>query len=259
MGSHSSLSVEKRKTIKKKKAKKSKKTIKKLFDHLRNESMSSCSTSSSNCTVVEVQNQNTDNKSAVIFNKPISNNDSLIVINDDDLGTNNEPCPLQCSTPLSHSKHLIKDNNTPETSVNNNSVILQSFKKDVEDLTKEINRDSYLTIDLTVDSSQNTNNQSGMNTVIDLVNASDVHDCTITNDSLSMSGDSDVTVINTKRRKKLNTSQMQKFAKGIEKLGLKERGKLLEFITNTIFNGCNRPNSTTNSLHSIKVSCASIF
>lgn len=202
LGSHSALSVEKRKKIRKKKSRKSKKTIKKLFDHLRNESTSSCSTSSSNVTVVEVKNQNTDNKSAVVFNQPITKNDTLIVINDDDLVTNNEPCPLQCSTPLSHSKHLIKDNNTPETSMNNNSVILQNLTKEVEDLTKEINRDSYLTIDLTVDSCQNTNNQSGMNTVIDLVNASDAQDCTITSDSLSMSGDSDVTVLNTKRRKK---------------------------------------------------------
>lgn len=250
LGSHSALSVEKRKKIKRKKSRKSKRTIKKLFDHLRNESTSSCSTSSSNVTVVEVKNQNTDNKS-----QPITNNDTLIVINDDDLVTNNEPCPLQCSTPLSHSKHFIKDNNTPVTSNNNNSVILQNLTKEVEDLTKEINRDSYLTIDLTVDSSQNTNNQSGMNTVIDLVNASDAHDCTITSDSLSMSGDSDVTVLNTKRRKKVNPNQMKKFAKGIEKMGLKERGKLLEFITNTIFNGCDRPNSTRNSLHSIKVSC----
>lgn len=252
LGSHSALSVEKRKKIKKTKSRKSKKTIKKLFDHLRNESTSSCSTSSSNVTVVEVKNQNTDNKSAVVFNQPITNNDTLIVINDDDLVTNNEPCPLQCSTPLSHSKNLIKDHNTPETSINNNSVILQNLTKEVEDLTKEINRDSYLTIDLTVDSSQNTNNQSGMNTVIDLVNASDAQDCTITSDSLSMSGDSDVTVLNTKRRKKINPNQMKKFAKGIEKMGLKERGKLLEFITNTIFNGCDRPNSTRNSLHSIK-------
>ncbi|CAH2098164.1 unnamed protein product [Euphydryas editha] len=253
LGSQNSvLNVEKRKKLKRKNSKKSKKSIKKLFDHLRNESTSSSSTNLSNCTVVEVDNQNTDVKSTLIFNKPITNHDSLIVIEDDDLHINNELCPIQCSTPLSHSKHVIKSNNTPNTSLNNNSVILQNFTKDVENSTKEINRDSYLTIDLTNDSSINTNNQSHMNTVIDLVNASDVQDCTITNDSLSMSGDSDVTVLNTKRRKTLNSNRREKYVKEIKKMGLEERGELLEFLTKTIFNGCNRPNKTTNSLHSIK-------
>ncbi|XP_047539450.1 uncharacterized protein LOC125072798 [Vanessa atalanta] len=257
LGSHSIISIQKRENFKKKTRKSSRK-IKKLFDVLRNES--STSVSSSNCTVIEVDTNSPEVLSANtdIHNKPTSNKGNPIIIGDDDLIINNEPCPLQCSTPLSHSKHIIKNNNkTSKSLLNNNS--LQSFKEDVENLTKEINRDSYLTIDLTTDSLQNTSGQSHCNTVIDLVNVSDIQDCTVVNDSLSMSGDSDVTVLNTKRKRtRLNNKQMQKFANGIANLDSSERGKLLEYIAKKIFNESKGPDSSTNSLHSVKngVNCA---
>ncbi|XP_050356735.1 uncharacterized protein LOC126777657 [Nymphalis io] len=251
LGSNSIISIQKRENFKKK-SRKSRQKIKKLFDELRNES--STSLSSSNCTVIEVDTQNTEGtgtRNAEILNKPINNNGSPIIIGDDDLVINNAPCPIQCSTPLSHSKHIINNSIIPESTLNNNS--LQNFKDDVENLTREINRDSYLTIDLTTDSVQNISNQSNYNTVIDLVNTSDIQDCTIVNDNLSMSGDSDVTVLNTKRKKtRLNNKQMQKFANGIANLDSSERGKLLEYIAKKIFNQSKGPDSTTNSLHSVK-------
>ncbi|XP_046972740.1 uncharacterized protein LOC124539396 [Vanessa cardui] len=249
LGSHSIISIQKRENSKKK-SRKSRRKIKKLFDELRNES--STSVSSSNCTVIEVDNNNPDvlSENTDTQNRLVNNKGNLIVIGDadDDLVISNEPCPLQCSTPLSHSKHIVKNN---ESGLNNNSI--QSFKEDVENLTKEINRDSYLTIDLTTDSAQNTSNQSHFNTVIDLVNVSDIQDCTVINDSLSMSGDSDVTVLNTKRKKtRLNNKQMQKFTNGIANLDSSERGKLLEYIAKKIFNKSRGSDSSTNSLHSIK-------
>lgn len=228
---------------------KTRKNIKKLFNTLRNESELSNSFNSLNNTIIEVDNTITDASAKNINNKPSS---SLIVIEDDDLIINNEPCPIQCSTPI-NSKHIFNERITSQSKENNNASAAQNFAEEVENLTKEINGDSYLTIDLTTDSGLNTTKQSNLNTVIDLANSSETQDCTVSDDSLSMSGDSDVTVINTKRKNKVNSTQMKKFANGIAKLDSSERGKLLEYIANKIFNGCNGPNTSSNSLHNLKV------
>ncbi|CAH2242233.1 uncharacterized protein LOC120637543 [Pararge aegeria] len=239
---HSFLSIQKSEKFLNKTHSKTRKNIKKLFEHLRNEG-DSCSSSRSDSTVIEVDGNNPQEKE--------NGTSGFIMVGgeDDDLIINNSPCPIQCSTPLSTSKHSIKKTNSPFR-INNNSNSAQNFQQEVEDLTKEINSDSYLTIDLTTESGLNTTNQH--NTVIDLANTID-NNCTFPNESLSMSGDSDVTVINTKKHKEqLNNAQMKKFASGIAKMDSSERGKLLEFIAQKIFNGCNGPSSGNLSLHSLK-------
>ncbi|XP_023937300.2 uncharacterized protein LOC112045373 [Bicyclus anynana] len=240
---HSFINIKKNGKYLKKKSSKTRRNIKKLFEHLRNDGESSAS-SISNTTVIEVD---ADHKS------PINKTSSFIIVGgDDDLIINNMPCPIQCSTPLSTSKHSVKTSHFTQKSPlrlgNNNSVNAQNFQQDVEDLTKEINRDSYLTIDLTNETTLNSSNQQ--NTVIDLANCTD-H--SLVNENLSMSGDSDVTVINTRKQKdRLNSSQMRRFANGIAKMDASERGKLLEFIAQKVFNGCSLPNSRNISVHSLK-------
>ncbi|XP_038218195.1 endoribonuclease rege-1 [Zerene cesonia] len=209
--------------------------IKNLFDKLRNES--SNSESSTNVTVIEITDSNLE--------APTEQNTSLnpIVIADDDI--NNETprsdiniCPLQCSTPNAHSSK---------------SHALTNFNEDVVNLTKEINNESYLTIDLTAESTLNASKRP--DAVIDLVNNSQES----FDSSISMSGDSDVTVINTQiSKKKVSKRQMQKFANGIAQMDSSERGKLLEFIAQKIFGGNIGPHSPRISLHSLKngVNCA---
>ncbi|XP_045507078.1 NEDD4-binding protein 1-like isoform X2 [Colias croceus] len=226
------------KNSKKRKRKNSRK-IRNLFDKLRNES--SNSESRSNVTVIEITDSNLE--------APTEQNASInpIVIADDDVNDTNtlntetprsdiNICPLQCSTPNS-----------------SKSRTLTNFNEDVVNLTKEINNDSYLTIDLTAESTLNASKRP--NAVIDLVNNSQES----IDSNISMSGDSDVTVINTQiTKKKVSKRQMQKFANGIAQMDSSERGKLLEFIAQKIFNGCNGPHSPRISLHSLKngVNCA---
>lgn len=216
-----------------KRNKKSKKTLMKnrkrsiqtLFNQLRNE------TNSLNSSIIEVdlecsklQEQNTN-----------KHDESLIIIGDDDDLINNDLCPIECSTP-----------NTRRTNEDaNNSII--SNHEDVINLTKEINIDSYLTIDLTNDSLNGTG-QFG-NTVIDLDSSKQT--ATLSTDSISMSGDSDVTVINMKEKSK-NNKDIKRFVNGISKMSSWEKGRLLEVITQKIFNGCKSPCSTR-SWNSFKV------
>ncbi|XP_061384812.1 NEDD4-binding protein 1-like isoform X1 [Danaus plexippus] len=208
-----------------KRNKKSKKTLMKnrkrciqtLFNQLRNE------TNSLNSTIIEVdlecsklQEQNTN-----------KHDESLIIIGDDDDLINNDLCPIECSTP-----------NTRRTNEDANNSI-KSNHEDVINLTKEINIDSYLTIDLTNDSLNGTG-QFG-NTVIDLDSSKQT--ATLSTDSISMSGDSDVTVINMKEKSK-NNKDIKRFVNGISKMSSWEKGRLLEVITQKIFNGCKSPCST---------------
>lgn len=232
----------------KKRTNKTNQQIKKLFNQLRHESEVTNSFSSLNNTVIELDNTIPHANTGVqnVDNKP---DNSLIVIDDDDLVTNNTPCPIHCSTPI-NSKHNL--NEPTHSRSNNNTKVAQNFNKDIENLTKEINNSSYLTIDLTTDSGLNMTKQS--NTVIDLANSTESQDCLISDGTLSMSGDSDVTVIKTKRKNNVSNKQMRKFANGIAKLDSSERGKLLEYIAGKIFNGCNGPNTSKNSLHSLIVS-----
>ncbi|XP_045507182.1 NEDD4-binding protein 1-like isoform X2 [Colias croceus] len=171
------------KNSKKRKRKNSRK-IRNLFDKLRNES--SNSESSSNVTVIEITDSNLE--------APTEQNAAInpIVIADDDVNDTNtlnietprsdiNICPLQCSTPNS-----------------SRSRTLTNFNEDVLNLTKVINNDSYLTIDLTTESTLNASKRP--NAVIDLVNNSQES----IDSNISMSGDSDVTVINTQIAKKKN-------------------------------------------------------
>ena len=192
--------------------------------------------------------------------------DSLIVINDDDLSTNNDSCILisptkddsrkniNCSTPIakrdSQTLQNLIINNFPKTS---NSLCCTQMKENDNkeaDRTKIINKDSYLTIDLTADSENKTNNV----TVIDVDKTGDCTndsqgDCTlvsVSNASLSMSGDSDVTVVrNSKTSKK---DQIKKFTNGIAQLNTAEKANLLKFIAQKIFSGCELKNNTPNAI-----------
>ncbi|XP_069356088.1 endoribonuclease rege-1-like [Maniola hyperantus] len=235
-----STKIQKNSKILKKNNSKTNKNIKVLFDRLRNGSESS-SSSCSNNTVIELD------CSEIKHDK--QNVTSSFFIGDGeyaDQTINNAPCPVQCSTPLS-SKHRLKTKSPLPT--NNNSNSIQNFEQEVEDLTKEINKDSYLTIDLTNDTTLNTTNQQ--TTVIDLVTTADNH--TLSSANLSMSGDSDVTVVNIGRRKdRVNSTQMKNFLNAITKMDSSQKGTLLDLMAQRIFNGCNGP-STKNSLHSLKI------
>lgn len=193
--------------------------------------------------------------------------DSLIVINDDDLSTNNDSCILisptkdnsnkniNCSTPIakrdSQSLQNLIINNFPKTS--NSICCTQTRENDTKegDITKVINKDSYLTIDLTADSGNKTNPNI---TVIDVDKSADCtndsqEDCTVvsvSNASLSMSGDSDVTIIRNSKGSKKN--QIKKFTNGIAKLNTAEKANLLTFIAQKIFNGCDLKRSTQNAV-----------
>ncbi|XP_045762464.1 endoribonuclease rege-1-like [Maniola jurtina] len=235
--------VQKNNKILRKKSSKTNKNIKVLFDRLRNGSDSS-SPSCSNNTVIELDcseiKQDKQNLTSSFF---IGDGE------DGNLIINNAPCPEQCSTPLS-SKHNSKMESPLRT--NNNSNSIQNFQQEVEDLTREINRDSYLTIDLTNDTTLNTTNPQ--TTVIDLANTTDNH--TVSNTNLSMSGDSDVTVVNVGRRKdRVNSTQMKKFLNAIANMDSSQKGTLLDLMAQRIFNGCNGTSSKT-SLPSLKTGAA---
>lgn len=110
---------------------------------------------------------------------------------------NSTPSSPICSTPKTNKKRrsnneLNISNVSPSSNVvnfNNNLDLTKSIH--IEDLTKEINRDSYLTIDLTSESEPQKSKQTN-DTVIDLDKSES--DCTLVfaNSNLSMSGDSEV-------------------------------------------------------------------
>lgn len=207
-------------TKKKRKAKnKTNEKINKLFDNLRNETDSS---QSSTDTVIEI----IDSECNETVKKPIIVEDTNKTPNKvgrprSDINT----CPLQCSTPKNNTN---KNNDT--------------FNKEVINLTKEINNDSYITIDLTENSTINNTPP----TVIDLVNE------TVSIDSnISMSGDSDVTVQSKKRRQ---NKRFKNLIDGIDKLDSSARGNLLEVIARKIFGGCQGPKSLHHTLRASTVS-----
>ncbi|KAL0860615.1 hypothetical protein ABMA27_009969 [Loxostege sticticalis] len=164
----------------------------------------------------------------------------VIVPDNDVLQINPEPCssktprkkgiapPMNCSTPLAKSNTDLVGNNNADGAKNLNIDLNQ---------TKVINRDSYLTIDLTTDSDLS---RLQCNTVIDLDNTQESQDCTLVSisNASSMSGDSQVTVLH---KNSSRSKRMDKFVNGIAKLDASEKGKLLEMITQKIFNGCKVP------------------
>uniref|UniRef100_A0A1E1W0R4 RNase NYN domain-containing protein n=2 Tax=Pectinophora gossypiella TaxID=13191 RepID=A0A1E1W0R4_PECGO len=261
--------------------------IKKLFDHLRRESHSSISSlDNTNDTVIALDTTTLDTTPphlphiAGIFAKKRKlndedsdpeckrkkeavneNNNTLIVIDDSTLvennnepGTPKKPSQVHCSTP----KHVQnkEPSFTPVKSKNIkrcNSLLTTDITTEITDLTKEINRDSYLTIDLTTESLNCSSIDKSQTTVIDLENSVDNADCTVvsvSNTNLSMSGDSDVTVLNMPKNK--NKRQIRRFVNGIAKLDPTEKGKLLELITQNIFNGCSVSDKGKGSLQSLK-------
>ncbi|XP_050669373.1 probable ribonuclease ZC3H12C isoform X1 [Leptidea sinapis] len=202
------------------------KKIQMLFARLRSETSSSSADVTESNTVIILEDTNTSDQ------LPQRRESTIIITDDDDLITNNQSCvhsprssinqcPIQCSTPIHSQK-------PPD------------FSAELENITREINNDSYVTIDLT-NNSTNIKHEP----VIDLVDTADDLDC-----STSMSGDSQVTVINTKKKNTLRGAQM-KLANGIAEMNSSDRGKLLEFITEKIFSGCNTPHIFS-SLQSVR-------
>lgn len=272
-----SMSSKKMEVIRRKKHKKAKNKINTLYEKLRNRSESSLDTSPDvtididDTVPVDTGCDSTSHKRKIDLTndeptkrRRISN--SLIVITDDDTTENipltvNSPnrsnIHITCSTPISK-----RDSKTLQNMIINNfqksktNTLSTNANKEVINLTKEIHKDSYLTIDLTSDSEVNKTN----NTIIDVDkpfnDGTQTSDCTlvsISNGSLSPSGDSDITVIqNNRTRKKQN--DVKKFARGISKLNPIEKNKLLELIAQNIFNGCNLSEDVKGSLNKIRVS-----
>ncbi|XP_068624141.1 uncharacterized protein [Battus philenor] len=178
-------------------------------------------------------------------NQPDLNiNNNLVVISDNEDRYNEWQSssinpPIHCSTPKCHSSVSIDQSKTP---TKNNNSLTKDHNTEIINLTKEINEDSFLTIDLTEDSLQQGANPANM--VVDLVNTIDGNDLSLSNSNLSLSGESDVTVLNMSNKDK----KMQKFVKGISKMDSKEKNKLLKLITQTVFNGCNVNSSSVSSI-----------
>ncbi|XP_048487392.1 probable ribonuclease ZC3H12B isoform X1 [Plutella xylostella] len=188
-------------------------------------------------------------------------NRTVIEITDEELVKNHERCstnfktprkgcPISCSTPMSSKK----DESLPcnisrlsnEEKGTNNNIDAEKNLQEIQDLTKEINGDSFVTIDLTTETISKTH--STRNTVIDLDDITDNNECTMSvSNTSTMSGDSDVTVLNMSQYKRRQDRKMQKFAKGIAKMNASEKGRLLELITQKIFTGCKAPVSAKDS------------
>lgn len=277
------MSTHKMEQMKKNNHKNVRRNINKLFNRLKrdsigsrnnsqNHSQSSLDSTPCNLTIVVKNDSYTSQrkrKSPVTVDsgpsKSRRKSDSLIVINDDDLSTNNDSCIL-----ISPTKTTTQNNNnincsTPKVERNSQTLqnlIINNFPKTKslsctqpnetkqENRTKLINRDSYLTIDLTADSENKTNPNV---TVIDLDkcpenNINDSQDCSVvsvSNASLSMSGDSDVTVI--QNNKKSKNKQIKKFTNGIAQLNPNEKANLLKIIAQKIFSGCDLNNGIQNA------------
>ncbi|KAL4713666.1 hypothetical protein ACJJTC_004197 [Scirpophaga incertulas] len=236
--------------------------LKQVFDTLRNHSQNCFNNSQSDSVIIldntipDVNNKRKLSDSNIFEpnNKlmKVTDNEAVVIPDDDNTLTDNNcimtprknlnTAPIDCSTPIAK---LSNNNNV-------NSII--NFNSDVINLTKEINRSSYLTIDLTTDTCVNKTSASNsqLNTVIDL-DKTDDPDCTVvscSNTSLSMSGDSEVTVLQNKNRKK--NKQMNRFVNGIAKLNASEKGHLLELITEKIFSGCQLPKKIASNIAVIK-------
>ncbi|CAH0759760.1 unnamed protein product [Diatraea saccharalis] len=235
--------------------------LKKVFDELRNHSASSINLHVDETVIVldDTVVESESNKRKLSEPNILEPNkcmkletDNPVVIPDDDvLIISNTPrknlntAPKDCSTPILKC--------STNTSCNNNNEEEENFNNDINDLTREINKDSYLTIDLTSES--NANNTQLGNTVIDLDNTNDAQDCTFvstSNTSLSISGESDVTVLRNTKRKKVAGKSMSSFVNGIAKMNASEKGKLLELITQNIFNGCKVPKRIKRNISVIK-------
>ncbi|XP_030040552.1 probable ribonuclease ZC3H12C isoform X2 [Manduca sexta] len=260
------------------------KTIKNIFMQLRSESDAS-ENISQNISIISLDNS-LHNSTETLNDRPSKRtlspspgnrrkrqkSDSVIILNDEDLIINEGLCPqtpkkpstIQCSTPIINKDSKTLSELIVNTFPKNNSSTIINLNKDIN-LTKQINRDSYLTIDLTdgneasgsVNKTASTNDtKESENTVIDLVNTTDLPDCSIISvtkpdvSEHSLSGESDVTVL--RKPQQSSTKQMRKIANGIAQLDSMEKGKLLEFITEKIFNGCNMPKHVKKSLTSIK-------
>lgn len=279
------MSAHKMEQLKKKNHKHVRRNINKLFNRLQRDSIGSrnnshdhsqapLDSSPRNLTIVVKNDSFTPQRKRkspiTVTGKPSKNrrkSDSLIVI-DDNLSTINDSCILisppkndphskiNCSTPIakrgSQTLENLIINSFPRTNNRLSDTKSQNGSKE-GDRTKAINPDSYLTIDLTIESENKTNTNV---TVIDLDKTvdctNDTQDCklvSVSDASLSMSGDSDVTVVqNTNKR------QFKKFTKGINQLNPVEKANLLNIIAKNIFNGCDLKNSTHNG--QIKTSCA---
>nr|XP_021192789.2 uncharacterized protein LOC110378033 isoform X1 [Helicoverpa armigera] len=278
------LSAYKMEQIKKKNHKHVRKNIHKLFQKMQKESIGSRNTTLDNTKnsldstprnlTIVVKNDSFSPSStrkrkspatlsgiAEVPSKSRKTCDSFIEITDDEVTANDDSCILispprknsniNCSTPIAQKDtQTLQDliiNNFPTTSDRHSG---SEHNRD-ENRTKIINRDSYLTIDLTADSENKTN---GNTTVIDVEKTgnttNDSQDCTVVSvsrGSLSMSGDSDVTVIQNARQAK--KKQIKKVTTGIAQLNAAEKGKLLDYITRKILSGTDLGSNVQPGLH----------
>lgn len=251
-----------------KKCRRTKKTINKLFENLRNMSNTLNETDNSVLILDDTQNPGQsrpkrklsecdssldgDRQSkhalsdCVISESKRFKNDTITITDEDDvlitgcqLVDTNTPrkCvnPMKCSTPI------------PKTSV---------IRIENPNETKEINEESFVTIDLTTESVLKNASNSHANVIIDLADTTDNKDCTVvsvSNASLSISGESDVTVLENKSKK--SSKGMRKFVNKISRMNASEKGRLLDMITQNIFSGCNMSNKLKNQHPHVKVSC----
>lgn len=228
-------------------------TIKTLFENLRNKSRASDTSVSLNSdhevTVIPSTSnkrkrsspQVTDDKNLIINSSPIVINDDS-VINNDFIPIPRKRSKLTCSTPNRSSidREFCRISNNNDINVNN-------MNSEAVNLTTQINDDSYLTIDLTGESFNTAKDDSN---AIEIINDTDP-DCkfvSIESHDSSLSCSSDVTIL------RKSSKQLRTFKQGIAKMNSSDKGKLLEFIMQNIFVGCNLP-ERKKSLCNIKVSC----
>lgn len=205
----------------KNKLKKQRQSIQKLFNKLRNESCTNDESCNLNDSVIILDNSSsTDNRKRKRIGEISTNNlqnkhqrvGSIVEIKDDDdeedgdliilkestpitSPKQNSKTPL-CSTPIPSKTNTKNNLNISNVSiinekVNNNLDLVQNFNN--QNATKEINEESYLTIDLTTSSTIKKSD------IIDLEHVADTSDCqfvslTTNSSNLSLSGESEVII-----------------------------------------------------------------
>lgn len=241
-----SLDKNKRRKFKKKKYLKQRRSIERLYNRILSSTTTVDSTYSDTRNTNKRKNTGSSESPSAKRKTLNKNNDSVIVISDD---TPKKPTPvLHTSTPNTARKEMSELDISGVVPNNNEE---KSLTAQIHNLTREINRSSYVTIDLTTETLQGTNS-SAMPTVIDLADTPGCEDTegtvVIPDDSSpnrpedstlqDSHSDSDVTVIRNPRVQEAQENKMREFANGISRMNASEKGKLLEMITEKIFSGC---------------------
>ncbi|KAJ0171918.1 hypothetical protein K1T71_012681 [Dendrolimus kikuchii] len=230
--------------------------IKEMFENLRKDisvSETSISVDDSIQDITVIPNESTNKRKMSCpegtDNKRLKSDDAPIVIIDDSI-LNDDCCIItpKKSNKLMSSTPYKSSVNVQQFCVasNNNDNCVDNLNSEVINLTKQINDDSFLTIDLTGDSFNTAKDNSHSIALDDDTLDPDCKLISIKSNDSSLSGESDVTVL------RKSSKQLRTFKRGIAKMNSSDKGKLLELIMQNIFVGCSLPESMKKSITNIK-------